>query len=105
MSEEVSMNIPIVLENFRSCWPPAGRGSQRPGRTPAWYCNYLTILASTQLDKRLQRRLSPSDLVQDTLLAAQRDFPDFRGQCERELLGWLRQILIKQSSIEPSKCT
>jgi RNA polymerase sigma-70 factor (ECF subfamily) len=58
------------------------------------YYNYLTILASTQLDRRLQRRLSPADLVQDTLLAAQRDFPDFRGQSERELLGWLRQILI-----------
>jgi RNA polymerase sigma-70 factor, ECF subfamily len=58
------------------------------------YCNYLTILASTQLDRRLQRRVSPADLVQDTLLAAQRDFPDFRGQVEREFLGWLRQILI-----------
>lgn len=58
------------------------------------YCNYLTILASTQLDRRLQRRLSPADLVQDTLLASQRDFPDFRGHCERELLGWMRQILI-----------
>lgn len=58
------------------------------------YNNYLQILASTQLDRRLQRRLSPADLVQDTLLAAQRDFPDFRGQSEREMLGWLRQILI-----------
>ncbi len=72
------------------------RGGNREalGELLQWYCNYLTILATTQLDKRLQRRLSPSDLVQDTLLAAQRDFPDFRGQCERELLGWLRQILI-----------
>jgi len=58
------------------------------------YYNYLQILATTQLDRRLQRRLSPADLVQDTLLAAQRDFPDFRGQSEREMLGWLRQILI-----------
>lgn len=59
-----------------------------------WYCNYLTILASTQLDQRLRRRVSPSDLVQETLLAAHRDFADFRGQSERELIGWLRQILI-----------
>lgn len=59
-----------------------------------WYCNYLTILASTQLDNRLRRRVSPSDLVQETLLAAHRDFRDFRGQSERELIGWLRQILI-----------
>lgn len=58
------------------------------------YRNYLTILATTQLDRRLQRRLSPSDLVQETMLAAHRDFPQFRGGSERELLAWLRQILI-----------
>lgn len=58
------------------------------------YRNYLTVLATTQLDRRLQRRLSPSDIVQETMLAAHRDFPQFRGQSERELLAWLRQILI-----------
>lgn len=59
-----------------------------------WYCHYLSILASTQLDQRLRRRVSPSDLVQETLLAAQRDFGHFRGTSQPELLGWLRQILI-----------
>lgn len=58
------------------------------------YRNYLTVLATTQLDRRLQRRLSPSDIVQETMLAAHRDFAQFRGQSERELLAWLRQILI-----------
>ncbi|MFO1062483.1 MAG: sigma-70 family RNA polymerase sigma factor [Pirellulales bacterium] len=74
----------------------SARGGDREalGELLQWYCNYLTILATTQLDRRLQRRLSPSDLVQDTLLAAHRDFSAFRGSCERELLGWLRQILI-----------
>ena len=58
------------------------------------YQNYLTILAATQLDRRLRRRMSPSDLVQETMLAAHRDFAQFRGRTEREFLGWLRQILI-----------
>lgn len=58
------------------------------------YRNYLTILASTQLDRRLRQRISPSDLVQEAMLAAQRDISDFRGRTERELLAWLRQILI-----------
>lgn len=58
------------------------------------YRNYLTILASTQLDARLRRRLSPSDLVQEAILGAYRDFAQFRGTTERELLGWLRQLLI-----------
>jgi RNA polymerase sigma-70 factor (ECF subfamily) len=59
-----------------------------------WYGKYLTILASTQLDGRLRRRVSPSDIVQETLLAAHRDFAAFRGQSQGELLAWLRQILI-----------
>ncbi len=58
------------------------------------YRNYLTILATTQFDQRLQRRLNPSDLVQETMLAAHRDFMKFRGGTEREFLAWLRQILI-----------
>jgi RNA polymerase sigma-70 factor, ECF subfamily len=58
------------------------------------YRNYLTILATTQVDRRLRRRLSPSDLVQEAMLEAHCDFMQFRGSSERELLAWLRQILI-----------
>jgi RNA polymerase sigma-70 factor (ECF subfamily) len=32
-------------------------------------------------------------VVQDTLLDAYRDFPQFRGRTKAEFLGWLRQIL------------
>lgn len=64
------------------------------GRLLELYRNYLTVLAATQLDARLRQRLSPSDLVQEAMLGAYRDFGQFRGQSERELLGWLRQILI-----------
>lgn len=59
-----------------------------------WYVNYLTILASTGLNHQLRRRVNPSDVVQETMLAAHRDFDAFRGQSQNELLGWLRQILI-----------
>jgi RNA polymerase sigma-70 factor (ECF subfamily) len=59
-----------------------------------WYVKYLALLASTQLDQRLRRRVSPSDIVQETLLAAHRDFSAFRGESQGELLAWLRQILI-----------
>jgi RNA polymerase sigma-70 factor, ECF subfamily len=64
------------------------------GRLLQLYRNYLTILAGTQLDARLRRRVSPSDVVQETMLGAYRDFGQFRGQSEAELLAWLRQILI-----------
>ncbi len=73
----------------------ARSGATEPlGRLLQLYRNYLTILATTQIDRRLRRRMSPSDLVQEAMLAAHRDFPKFRGRVEQEFLGWLRQILI-----------
>lgn len=64
------------------------------GRLLHIYNNYLSILANTQLDKRLRARVNPSDVVQETLLAAHRDFSDFRGQSTAEFVAWLRQILV-----------
>ncbi|MEM8736784.1 MAG: sigma-70 family RNA polymerase sigma factor, partial [Planctomycetota bacterium] len=68
--------------------------TEQLGQLLQFYFNYLTVLASTQLDHRLKKRLNPSDLVQETLLAAHRDFQAFRGNSPQELVGWLRQILI-----------
>ncbi|ADB17170.1 RNA polymerase, sigma-24 subunit, ECF subfamily [Pirellula staleyi DSM 6068] len=58
------------------------------------YRNYLMTLASSQLDARLRRRVSPSDLVQEAMLGAVRDFHQFQGTTSAELVGWLRQVLI-----------
>jgi RNA polymerase sigma-70 factor, ECF subfamily len=65
-----------------------------PGDMLALYSSYLKLIAQSQLDHRLHRRVSPSDIVQETLLEAHRDFGDFRGSTEVELLAWLRRILI-----------
>jgi RNA polymerase sigma-70 factor (ECF subfamily) len=58
------------------------------------YANYLKLLAQTQLDAKLQRRVSASDLVQDTMLEACRDFRGFQGATEAEFAGWLHRILV-----------
>ena len=58
------------------------------------YRNYLKLLAQVHVGQRLRSKLDASDLVQETLLAACRDFPQFGGQSEQELAGWLRAILI-----------
>jgi RNA polymerase sigma-70 factor (ECF subfamily) len=58
------------------------------------YRNYLMVLASTQIEHRLQPRVSPSDVVQETMLRAHKNFGQFRGTTEGELLAWLRQILV-----------
>jgi RNA polymerase sigma-70 factor (ECF subfamily) len=51
------------------------------------------LLARTQIRRHLQGRVDESDVVQETFLAAHRDFGRFRGTTEGELVGWLRQIL------------
>ena len=80
--------VPKLLERARL------GSTEALGQVLQLYRNYLTILATTQLDRRLRRRVNPSDLVQDAMLAAHTDFAAFRGNSERELLAWLRQILI-----------
>lgn len=74
-------------------------GARRGNRTSLGallqqYRNYLTVLAATQLEHRLQPRVSPSDVVQETMLRAHKNFAQFRGATEGELLAWLRQILV-----------
>jgi len=57
------------------------------------YRDYLRVLARAQFDLRLQDKLDPSDLVQQTLLRAHEKRDQFRGQTEAEFAAWLRQIL------------
>lgn len=59
----------------------------------ARYQHYLYVLAQAQLGKRLRAKCAPSDLVQQTLMEAHRDFAGFQGKNEGELLAWLRRIL------------
>src|SRR5262249_9863487 len=58
------------------------------------YRSYLTLLARLEIDRRLQGKCDPSDLVQETFLEAYRDFDQFRGSTEKEFLSWLRQVLL-----------
>ena len=62
------------------------------------YRNYLRLLARLQIDRQLQAKADPSDLVQETLLLALRDFEAFRGINEAELAGWLRTIMARTSA-------
>jgi RNA polymerase sigma-70 factor, ECF subfamily len=57
------------------------------------YQTFLLLLAKRRLSGRLQARVDAADLVQQTLLEAQRDLPAFRGSTEEELVAWLKQIL------------
>jgi len=57
------------------------------------YRHYLHLLAEAQLGRTLRTKCDASDIVQQSLLEAYRDFNGFQGAQEAELLAWLRQIL------------
>jgi RNA polymerase sigma-70 factor (ECF subfamily) len=68
-------------------------GERAFGRLLARYTPYLTLLARVEIGRRLQGKLDPADLVQDTFLEAHRHFSGFRGTTEPEFAAWLRKIL------------
>ena len=55
--------------------------------------NYLAVVARAQVGSWLRAKADASDLVQQTMLEAHRDFDRFRGGSEAEWLAWLRKIL------------
>jgi RNA polymerase sigma-70 factor (ECF subfamily) len=55
---------------------------------------YLILIAQHELAPDLQPKGGASDLVQETLLEAFRDFGHFQGKTEDELLHWLRRLLL-----------
>lgn len=74
-------------------------GSQTAiGELMAYYGDYLGSVARQQLGAKLCGRVSPSDLVQETLLAAWKDFASFQGTEAPQFSAWLRTILGRKIS-------
>lgn len=57
--------------------------------------SYLNLMARMQLDRRLQSKMDASDIVQQTMLQAHRAQNNFEGSSDKQLAGWLRQILAR----------
>jgi RNA polymerase sigma-70 factor (ECF subfamily) len=57
------------------------------------YRNYLRMVVRTGLGPRLRERVELSDVVQEALVEVVRQFPQFTGQTEAALVGWLRKLV------------
>lgn len=53
----------------------------------------LRAHAARRVDGQLRARLDPSDVVQETLMEAARDFPRFAGRTRPELRAWVLGVL------------
>lgn len=57
--------------------------------------SYLLLLTRTRLDRKLQGKLDPSDIVQQTMIEAHQARESFRGEGPAAQAAWLRQILAR----------
>src|SRR5262245_23173840 len=70
-----------------------GGDQQELGRLFEACRSYLGIIARTQMESWMHAKVDASDIVQETMLEAHRDFARFQGGSTAEWLAWLRGIL------------
>src|SRR3954447_15134192 len=63
------------------------------GELCALYRNYLRMIVRTGLGPKLRERVELSDVVQEALVEVVRQCPQFTGQNEAALVGWLRRLV------------
>ncbi|WP_435020641.1 sigma-70 family RNA polymerase sigma factor [Tundrisphaera sp. TA3] len=57
------------------------------------YRNYMRMVVRAGLGPRLREKVELSDVVQEALVEVIRQFPQFTGQNEAALVGWLRRLV------------
>ena len=93
------MHLPLdePEDTFISLVKQAQAGSAQAARSLFENCRgYLLAIANERLDGVLRAKIGGSDIVQQTLLHAHREFAAFRGASEREWMAWLQAILANE---------
>ncbi len=91
----------LIRKDGREAVGSLSQGGGRPDWGPAEaiggvidaFRDDLTQLARREIGPDLAAKVSASDIVQETFLAAGRDISQFRGASPAELRGWLKGIL------------
>lgn len=84
-----------AISEFAQWLPEARAGSAEALGSALEACRaYLTLVANRELEPLFRAKGGASDLVQETFLEAHRDFGQFQGKSEAELLAWLRRLLL-----------
>ncbi len=82
-------------ETFGSLLASVRSGSlEAQGRLLEAFRHDLLLTAESNLDSALRAKLGASDIVQESLLEAHRDFGRFRGVTRQEVRAWLKRILL-----------
>jgi RNA polymerase sigma-70 factor (subfamily 1) len=63
------------------------------GELCALYRNYLRMVVRSGLGPKLRERVDLSDVVQEVLLEVVRQFPQFSGETEADVLAWMRRLV------------
>ena len=83
------------LNDFKNLLSMARQGClETQGRLLQNFRGYLLDLAEANLDSDIRPKVAASDIVQESLLEAHRDFGRFRGRTPPELRGWMKRILL-----------
>jgi RNA polymerase sigma-70 factor (ECF subfamily) len=82
-------------DRLTQCLEAARQGSEVALGQALEICrDYLLRIAGDEIDPQLRGKAGASDLVQETLFIALRDFGRFPGATATEWRAWLRQILL-----------
>lgn len=93
--EQPKLRAPLV--DLADPFEAARQGSvEQFGALVGGLRDYLLLVAHRELSPELRAKVSPSDVLQETFLIAQRKMASFEGASEEELLAWLRGILLNK---------
>ncbi|MGI9518770.1 MAG: sigma-70 family RNA polymerase sigma factor [Pirellulaceae bacterium] len=87
----------IDLESISVLIPQSREGDvEARNQLLAQIQDYLDLMAQRHMDKSLQQKVGPSDIVQQTLTQVIENFDDFRGTTAAEFRGWLKVIVVNE---------